>query len=73
MEDIVNSFEGISESFVIQAGREIRALVSPTGVSDSKIVDLSNDIAFKLRNELTFPGQVRVTVVRESKEVDFAK
>ena len=73
MEDIVNSFDGIAESFVIQAGREIRALVSPSGVSDSDIVDLSNDIAFKLRSELTFPGQVRVTVVRESKEVDFAK
>ncbi len=73
MEDIVNSFEGISESFVIQAGREIRALVSPTGVSDSEVIDLSNDIAFKLRNELTFPGQVKVTVVRESKQVDFAK
>lgn len=73
MEDIVNSFDGIAESFVIQAGREIRALVSPTGVSDNDIVNLSNDIAFKLRSELTFPGQVRVTVVRESKEVDFAK
>lgn len=73
MEDIVNGFEGISESFVIQAGREIRALVSPTGVSDSEVVDLSNDIAFKLRNELTFPGQVKVTVVRESRQVDFAK
>ena len=73
MEDIVNSFDGISESFVIQAGREIRALVSPTGVSDSEVIDLSNDIAFKLRNELTFPGQVKVTIVRESRQVDFAK
>jgi ribonuclease Y len=73
MEEIVNSFAGIDESFVIQAGREIRALVTPSGVSDSEVVDLSNEIAYKLRKELTFPGQVRVTVLRESKHVDFAK
>lgn len=73
MEEIVNSFKGIDESFVIQAGREIRALVSPTGVADQEVVDLSNEIAFQLRKELTFPGQVRVTVLRESKQVDFAK
>ncbi|MFW7378206.1 MAG: ribonuclease Y [Oligoflexus sp.] len=73
MEEIVNSFTGIDESFVIQAGREIRALVSPSGVSDSEVIDLSNEIAFKLRKELTFPGQVRVTVLRESKQIDFAK
>lgn len=73
MEDIVNSFAGIEESFVIQAGREIRALVSPSGVTDKEVTDLSNEIAFKLRKELTFPGQIRVTVLRESKQVDFAK
>ncbi len=73
MEEIVNSFEGIQESFVIQAGREIRAMVAPTGISDSDVMDLSNDIAFQLRKELTFPGQVRVTVLRESRQVDFAK
>lgn len=73
MEEIVNDFQGISESFVIQAGREIRVIVSPSGVSDSNVVDLSNDIAYKLRKELSFPGQVKVTVVRESKQVDYAK
>ena len=73
MEEIVNSFEGIEESFVIQAGREIRAMVAPAGISDSDVIDLSNDIAFQLRKELTFPGQVRVTVLRESRQVDFAK
>lgn len=73
MEDIVNSFPDIAESFVIQAGREIRALVKPTGVSDSNVIDVSNEIAFQLRKELTFPGQIRVTVLRESKQVDFAK
>ena len=73
MEDIVNSFDGIQESFVIQAGREIRAMVSPSGVSDQDVLDLSHDIAHRLRKELTFPGQVKVTVLRESKQVDFAK
>ena len=56
MEDIVNSFDGIQESFVIQAGREIRAMVSPSGVSDQDVLDLSHDIAHRLRKELTFPG-----------------
>ncbi len=73
MEKVCKSFAGIQDAYVLQAGREVRALVNPTGVSDSEVVDLSNDIASKLRQELTFPGQVRVTVVRESKFVDFAK
>jgi len=73
MEKVCKSFEGIHDAYVLQAGREVRALVNPSGVSDSEVVDLSNDIASKLRQELTFPGQVRVTVVRESKFVDFAK
>ncbi len=73
MEEIVNSFHGIESSFVIQAGREIRAIVTPVGVNDNEVNDLTNDIAYKLRKELTFPGQVKVTVLRESKYVDFAR
>ena len=73
MESLVNGLEGIDESYVIQAGREIRAIVSPSGISDNEVVNLSNDIAFKLRKELTFPGQVKVTVLRESKQIDYAK
>lgn len=73
MEDLVKSFGGIQSAYVMQAGREIRALVTPTGVSDSEVTDLSNDIASKLRHEMAFPGQIKVTVVRESKFVDFAK
>ena len=73
METIIKGFPGIQEAYVIQAGREVRAIVNPTGVSDSEVVDLSNDIASKLRQELTFPGQVRVTVVRESRATDYAK
>ncbi len=73
MEKLIRGFQGIDQAFVIQAGREVRALVTPTGVSDDDIVDLSHNIASKLRQELTFPGQIRVTVVRESKVTDFAK
>jgi ribonucrease Y len=73
MEKMVNSFEGIQNSYVIQAGREIRALVTPTLASDAAVADLANDIAHKLRKEMTFPGQVKVTVLRESKHVEFAQ
>lgn len=73
MEALVKEFQGIDSAFVLQAGREIRALVTPDGVSDSEVIDLSNDIAAKLRRELSFPGHVRVTVLRESRHVDYAK
>lgn len=73
MEDLVKGFSEIEDAFVMQAGREVRAMVTPAGVTDEEIIDLSQDVASKLRKELTFPGQVRVTVVRESKYTDFAK
>lgn len=73
MEKLIRGFPGIESAFVLQAGREVRALVTPSGVTDQGVIDLANDIASKLRQELTFPGQVRVTVLRESKFVDFAK
>jgi ribonuclease Y len=73
MEDVVKQFDGISEAFVIQAGREVHAIVNPDQVGDYQMTDLSSNIAFKLRQELTFPGQVKVTVIRESKFIDYAK
>ena len=73
MEDLINKFDEIETAYVIQAGREIRALVKPTGVSDANVQSLSNDIAYKLRKEMTFPGQIKVTVLRESKHIDYAK
>ncbi len=73
MEQMVQGFSGIDKAYVLQAGREVRALVTPSGVSDDEIVGLSQEIASKLRSELTFPGQVHVTVIRESRFVDFAK
>ncbi len=73
MEGLVKGFRGVDGAFVMQAGREVRAIVSPVGISDKEVNGLSSDIAHKIRSELTFPGQVKVTVIRESQAVDFAK
>jgi ribonuclease Y len=73
MESVVKTFKGVDSAFVLQAGKEVRAVVNPSGLTDSDVSDLSVDIASKLRKELTFPGQVKVTVIRESRFVDFAK
>jgi ribonuclease Y len=73
MEKLVKGFAAIEDAYIMQAGNEVRAMVRPTNVSDRDVVDLANDIASKLRQELTFPGQVRVTVVRESRFSDVAK
>ncbi len=73
MEKLVKDFNGIEDAYVLQAGNEVRAMVRPSGVSDHEVMNLANDIASKLRQEMTFPGQVRVTVVRESHFTDFAR
>ncbi|MEI8024770.1 MAG: ribonuclease Y [Pseudomonadota bacterium] len=73
MEAIVKTFEGIEQTWVLQAGREVRVIVKPEGVSDEDVVDLANNIAFKLRTEVTFPGQIRVSVIKEAKFTEFAK
>jgi ribonuclease Y len=72
MEEIVLRFAGIQSAYVLQAGREVRALVSPEGVDDEQVTNLADEIAHTIRKELTFPGQVRITVLRESKYVEFA-
>lgn len=72
MEKMVKDVSGIDEAYVMQAGNDVRALVS-SEVSDTDVQDLANDIASKLRLEMSFPGQVRVTIVRESRVMDFAK
>lgn len=73
MEQLVAEFDGIEKAYVLKAGREVRALVTPSGISDEEVTDLSNEIAAKIRRELTFPGQVRISVVRESRFVEYAK
>ncbi len=73
LEEIANSFPGVEKTFAIQAGREIRIVVNPEKVSDDKLTILSHDIAQKIENELEYPGQIKVNVLRESRAIDYAK
>jgi ribonuclease Y len=73
LERIATGFHGVSKAFAIQAGREIRIMVESGSVNDSEIVLLSRDIAKKIESELSYPGQIRVTVIRETRAVEFAK
>jgi ribonuclease Y len=73
LEEIGNSFEGVSQTFAIQAGREIRVIVRPEAVDDFAAIQLSKDIAKKIEDNLQYPGQIRVTVIRETRAVDYAK
>ncbi len=72
METAVEKFSGVEKAYVMQAGREVAVMVEPSGISDSEVKGLSQDIAHTLRSEFSFPGQVRVTVVRENRSVDTA-
>ena len=73
LEDIANSFKGVDKSFAIQAGREIRIMVVPEQISDADMVFLARDIAKQIESELEYPGQVKVSLIRESRVVDYAK
>lgn len=73
IEKIATSFSGVDKAYAIQAGREVRVIVEPTMVDDDGIVTLSHAIREKLEKELTFPGQLTVTVIRETRAVDIAK
>jgi len=73
LEEIANSFEGVDTSYAIQAGREIRLVVKPEKVSDNDMVVLARDVAQKIENEMDYPGQIKVNVIRESRVVDYAK
>ncbi len=73
LEEIATSFEGVEKSFAIQAGREIRIMVNPDQVSDEKMVIVARDIAKKIEDELEYPGQIKVNIVRENRVIDFAK
>jgi len=73
LEKVAQSFPGVEKSYAIQAGREIRIMVQPDRISDEDSVILSRDIARKIEKELTYPGQIKVTVIREMRSVDIAK
>ncbi|MCR5507899.1 MAG: ribonuclease Y [Lachnospiraceae bacterium] len=73
LEDITNSFKGVDKSFAIQAGREVRIMVVPEQVNDADMVLLARDISKKIEEEMEYPGQIKVNVIRESRVTDFAK
>jgi len=73
LEEIATGFKGVEKTFAIQAGREIRVVVTPEQVDDVRAAQLSDEIARKIENELQYPGQIKVVVVRETRAVDFAR
>jgi len=73
LESVANSFQGVEKSFAIQAGREIRVIVKPEQIDDLSTARLSRDIAQKIQESLQYPGQIKVTVIRETRAVEYAK
>ncbi len=73
LEEITNSFKGVSNSYAIQAGREVRVMVVPEKISDTDMVLLAHDISKKIEDEMEYPGQIKVNVIRESRVTDYAK
>ncbi|MBQ6588611.1 MAG: ribonuclease Y [Butyrivibrio sp.] len=73
LEEITNSFKGVDHSFAIQAGREVRVMVVPEQVSDADMVLMARDIAKKIEDEMEYPGQIKVNIIRESRATDYAK
>ena len=73
LEEISTRFAGVQRAFAIQAGREVRVMVEPSEVSDVEAALLAREISKRIEEELNYPGQIRVTVVRETRAVDYAK
>jgi ribonuclease Y len=73
LEEIANSYEGVSKSFALQAGREIRIIVESQKISDEKSAVIAKEIAQKIKDELDYPGQIKVTVIRETRAVEYAR
>ena len=73
LESIADSFEGVEKSFAIQAGRELRIMISPEQVDDDRLVLLAREISKKIEEELQYPGQIKVNLIRETRAIDYAK
>ena len=73
LEEITNSFKGVDKAFAIQAGREVRVMVVPEQVQDPDMILLARDISKRIEDEVQYPGQIKVSVIRESRATDYAK
>ena len=73
LEEVAAGFEGVERTFAIQAGREVRVMVKPEEMDDIKSASLARDIARKVEEDLVFPGQIKVTVIREIRSVEYAR
>jgi ribonuclease Y len=73
LEEIANSFKGVENSYAIQAGREIRIIVTPDEIDDLAATYLAKDIASQIEQTMQYPGQIKVRVIRETRAVDYAK
>ena len=73
LEEIGESFEGVEKTYAIQAGREIRIIVNPAKMTDDEALFLAKDVAKRIEQEMTYPGQVKITVLRETRATEFAQ
>ena len=73
LEDVANSFDGVKQTYAIQAWREVRVLVNPEQIDDYQAKKLSLDISQKIEADLSYPGQIKVQVIRETRTIEFAK
>ena len=73
LEEITGTYPGVEKSYAIQAGREVRVMVKPEQVSEDQMVILARELANRIENELEYPGQIKVHVIRETKVVEYAK
>ncbi|MEO5656321.1 MAG: ribonuclease Y [Nitrospiria bacterium] len=73
LEEIATSFKGVDKAYAIRAGREVRVIINQDGVSDAESAQISRDLAKRVESELTYPGQIKITVIRESRYIEYAK
>jgi ribonuclease Y len=73
LENIALSYPGVTKTYAIQAGRELRVIVGADKIDDKQTEQLSSEIAQKIQNEMTYPGQVKITVIRETRAVNYAR
>ena len=73
LEEIADSFEGVEKSFAIQAGREVRIIVKPEKITDAQMTLMARDVAKKVEDEMDYPGQIKVNIIRETRVIDYAK